>query len=652
MPQSKQQPKASNQTKQSRLIPDSNPHSEQVQPIVEGATPTLYSEKNIMLLQRTMGNTYVQRMIQRDAEAHGKGCGCAVCGGGELQRQPADFFSQPLQREENAHEKSCGCSACSGQIQLQRDGSAEHTMVLQRAITFKAFKKSTRTMGSRKKIKSIDNAVKDYERTANGAEPAEKIQKLQAIIGLCATYLDNESQKSTKRRTGVESLQQEANDLLDTLQAQLVPALDEEPQLADITPANEPEAVPAVNEPEAVVEVVPDPAVTARGYYAQIIAGNDPSNAPEVERATMLDLMVQHLTAPEFAKAAAYLMLNADNVDGATQAELIVRSIEILEAQLQDKGVARRMVDKKVEVIAVPKDKKMTDIPEFQVLQGTQTFDGRAWETVRGQGGFEMNGKIVVSVSEENIMGTDAEGAASGTDWCYDAGYSTTVHEFAHTVDMQGLADEDRQKIQTAYDAKKLEEANGTPQEWIDGYNVVDDVRFDLANAAYEEIKDFVLNEADTAGKSDVDKQHYEYYLHQTLKTGAKFELADIYQDDLVAWGIMPAGKDSIMKPAGEVVMELDGDQNPSTHGSEPAQTTQCYASSHRLEYWAQTATSWFGSNVGKDPYTQAIWAKKGEPDKANRRNGKAEVERLEPAMAEIMGRVFSPDVIADLNDR
>src|SRR5690606_1320531 len=68
---------------------------------------------------------------------------------------------------------------------------------------------------------------------------------------------------------------------------------------------------------------------------------------------------------------------------GASRAE----AIRILTSQLADKGIIRRLLANDARVIIVPKNKLMTDLPEFAAQKGTYTFDGRPWDTVRGLGG-------------------------------------------------------------------------------------------------------------------------------------------------------------------------------------------------------------------------------------------------------------------------
>ena len=49
--------------------------------------------------------------------------------------------------------------------------------------------------------------------------------------------------------------------------------------------------------------------------------------------------------------------------------------------------IQQRMAAAKVALVIIPRDKAMTDLPEFASLAGTRTFDGRPWESMRGAGG-------------------------------------------------------------------------------------------------------------------------------------------------------------------------------------------------------------------------------------------------------------------------
>ena len=623
------------------------------QPVASGDPETVFSQENLERMQRTYGNTATRLLVQRELESgsHGKGCGCSLCGGGRVQRSVDQFMRQADGPQDAAHGKGCGCDACGGKVQrIQRE-----------LMSYKAFKASTKGKGRRNKVKPIDEALKAYNKAADSLSDEQKIQQLQTIVQLCQTYLDDPKRSSSKRSDGVQALQTLANQHIKQLQPAVVEQVAEQPNPIALqtppTPLTPPPLLSEVMVPTSSIkettakvepEKAPDPATTAKSYYAQILTGNDPSTDPSLDRSDMLDLLQKHLTKQEFAKAAANLMLL---VPGSVveSAEAKERALEILELQLINKEVARRLIDRQTYVIIIPRNKRMTDVDEFRGLAGTKTFDGRNWEDVRGAGGFEHNGKVYVAVSEENTTGAQAEDAAARTNWCYAPGYSTTVHEMAHAVQIYGLSKEDNTKYEEAYNAKKKLESEGTPQEWIDGYNAPVNIDLSVGKNAAPAVKTKLEVDMTTESWGEPAQKYLLGKVTKTLTEGAKLDLDNTYQSWLVHWGILANDKKAINDATGTAVYELDGDLMPK-RGTTKHDTKQCYASSHVREYWAQGATAWFGANVGKDPYTQAEWAAAGDPKKADRRNGKAEVKRIDPVLGEIMERVFADTTIDDLN--
>ncbi len=128
------------------------------------------------------------------------------------------------------------------------------------------------------------------------------------------------------------------------------------------------------------------------------------------------------------------------------------------------KDVQARLKKEQAALVIIPRDKKMTDVPEFASLKGTQTFDGRMWDDVRGSGGMRVpSGLLAIGVPEENLV--DA-----GTD-TYADGYSVGLHELAHAIHWKGLADKEREQITALYEARKKAggpwtEDYGASNEW------------------------------------------------------------------------------------------------------------------------------------------------------------------------------------------
>jgi hypothetical protein len=196
--------------------------------------------------------------------------------------------------------------------------------------------------------------------------------------------------------------------------------------------------------------------------------------------AAHMDELEQKLSAAKFAFLAASMMLIYGYAPGARK-----QALGILQAQLADKGTARRMLNNGVKVVIVPRDKKMTELTEFASLAGTQTFDGRLWDYVRGVGNVAVGSVQNQAITEENLLGGDPDPsvvdpawAAAGATGAYEVGYSTSTHEFAHGLHAHGLEDADKTTITNGYNKKKTDtDPTGHPKEavkplWVDGPRV------------------------------------------------------------------------------------------------------------------------------------------------------------------------------------
>jgi hypothetical protein len=124
------------------------------------------------------------------------------------------------------------------------------------------------------------------------------------------------------------------------------------------------------------------------------------------------------------------------------------------------KDIQERLKKEQVALVILPRNKKMTDAPQFASLKGTKTFDGRMWDDVRGSGGMRVAGGLwAIAVPEENLIAAEPD-----TDK-YSSGYSVGLHEFAHTVHSKGVSDTERKTIRGLYEARK--KAGGP---WTEAY--------------------------------------------------------------------------------------------------------------------------------------------------------------------------------------
>lgn len=119
----------------------------------------------------------------------------------------------------------------------------------------------------------------------------------------------------------------------------------------------------------------------------------------------------------------------------------------VVEMMTTRPDLQKKLKAAKVALVVIPKDVKMTALPEFASLKGQRTFDGRAWDDVRGVGGTKTpSGTIAVGVPEENLV--------DGPGDTYPGNYSVAIHELAHCIhDL--LPRGEQNAVQEAYDARQ-----------------------------------------------------------------------------------------------------------------------------------------------------------------------------------------------------
>ena len=193
------------------------------------------------------------------------------------------------------------------------------------------------------------------------------------------------------------------------------------------------------------------------------------------------DRLQARLSGEQFTLLAAGMILHSSYAPAARQ-----EALRLIGIQLGDPAVARRMLDRDVEAVIVPRDQQMTELDEFRSLRARRTFDGRWWAHVRGVGNVRVGSRIYVAITEENLLGGEPDPsvyhAVPGTrvpaetpQGGYPEGYSTTTHEFAHGIHVQGLARRDERAIERAYEAKAsaTRDAPGLFEDrWVDGPRV------------------------------------------------------------------------------------------------------------------------------------------------------------------------------------
>ncbi|MFJ6213502.1 hypothetical protein ACIQGZ_09245 [Streptomyces sp. NPDC092296] len=177
---------------------------------------------------------------------------------------------------------------------------------------------------------------------------------------------------------------------------------------------------------------------------------------------TLVDGLRNGLPPRDFAETAAQLLVHVP--EGAHQPASARQEAQAqVSRMLQDPDTTARLLKNGAQVTVVPKDVRMTDVPAFHNLRGTHAVGaagaGRGWDDVRGSGGRRT------AVTEENLLGGDTSVGSGGH---YADGYSTTTHEFAHTIHGHGLTQEDRAGITQSFDTRDGQKEKAI---WPDGTN-------------------------------------------------------------------------------------------------------------------------------------------------------------------------------------
>ena len=213
---------------------------------------------------------------------------------------------------------------------------------------------------------------------------------------------------------------------------------------------------------------------TANELILRVMEGLPRENLDALRKdEVFLDGIQATMTNEQFGRAAAILQLTVP--DGVVDRDAAkTEALRIMSAQMGgDKAFARTAIESKIDVVVVPKDTLMTDLPQFAPLKGQQTFDGRDWETVRGVGNVSLGGRMYTAMTEENLLGVDCTATHNGNpvSGSYEKGYSTSSHEYAHAIHENVFDDAQKAIVQTAYDATKAKSlADPTdPEMWVDG---------------------------------------------------------------------------------------------------------------------------------------------------------------------------------------
>lgn len=337
-------------------------------------------------------------------------------------------------------------------------------------------------------------------------------------------------------------------------------------------------------------------------------------------------MQVRGIAADDIATLAAELpgiqlgyltsksIIKVDAIIGVDRREAArTEAIRIIASMLgHNADIARAFLEQNFEVVVVPSYKRMTDLPAFAQLRGRTTDDGRVWDTTRGAGFVAQtadgivpavyNGKIFVAITEENLRGQQS--LAPGAGGCYTRGYSTTAHEFAHTIHRFGLSQTQRDLIDRCFKRKRSDSAGN-------------ELRIVYANNDYTRPPQLYYD----GNINEIHKILERPWTDGVRLKAAASPAAQVYRIATLAGGWRKLG-------AFQVDVKL-------RH-----QPMDNYASSSVYEYFAQLACAYLGANAGVDPLTN-------HP----RQNSRAFIEANEPAeMVRLIHEVFGDRATLNTN--
>ena len=142
-------------------------------------------------------------------------------------------------------------------------------------------------------------------------------------------------------------------------------------------------------------------------------------------------------------KAKITVTIRANGAKGEAQARKYIDKV-FLSTSLAN---LKAMGGKTIEFNIIPIGTKLTDLTEFAALKGTNTFDGRLWDDVRGIWMGAGATTIRFAVGEEDLGG--AKGGSG-----YGPGF-VAGHEGGHGLQNHGLTADQQKAITKAYTDRK-----------------------------------------------------------------------------------------------------------------------------------------------------------------------------------------------------
>ncbi len=130
-----------------------------------------------------------------------------------------------------------------------------------------------------------------------------------------------------------------------------------------------------------------------------------------------------------------------------THASAVDKAAELVELEIgRNEYAQQHMAAARTTIVIIPARTRMTDVPQFAALRGTQTFDGRDWSGVRGSGGMRAaDGSFAIGVAEEDLI------SVRGMPSKHTTGYSIGMHELAHALESKGMTPDQKEQLEKLY---------------------------------------------------------------------------------------------------------------------------------------------------------------------------------------------------------
>lgn len=160
----------------------------------------------------------------------------------------------------------------------------------------------------------------------------------------------------------------------------------------------------------------------------------------------VVDKAVSVLTAEEFYKK--FKMVKGLRIKGSANidSDSLGSAADIIEKMISKRAdIKKRLIDEKADVVIIAKNENYCDIPEARDLKDVKTFDGRSFCDICGGGG--VIGRPITTVCEDNLLKTDKDP--------YHGTEDILTHEFAHTMHIMGMSEDDKKMVTKLYEEAK-----------------------------------------------------------------------------------------------------------------------------------------------------------------------------------------------------